>query len=112
LASTKSKQILSAKLVDELRDRYGRRSFPIRKGDGVVVTKGDYKGVEGTVMRIDPKRAFVYVEGVTRESADGKQNLFPLRSSNLVIKKLKLDDKARQNKIGEGPAQEGGEGGR
>jgi len=112
LKSTESKQIFSAKLVDELRDKYGRRSFQIRKGDGIVVTKGDYKGVEGTVMRVDPKKAFVYVEGVTRESAEGKQILVPLRSSSLVIKKLKLDDKIRQRKIGERPVQEADKGGR
>ena len=104
-----SRRTISVNLVDELRGRYRRRSFPIRKGDGVVVTKGDYKGVEGTVTRVEPRRDFVYVEGVTRESADGKQILVPIRSSSLVIKKLKLDDKLRQRRIGEKPVQEAGE---
>jgi len=104
-----SRRVLSVNLVDELRAKYGRRSFTIRKGDGVVVTKGDYKGVEGTVTRVEPRKAFIYVEGVTRESADGKQIPVPLRSSSLVIKKLKLDDKLRQRKIGEKPVQEASE---
>lgn len=72
--------------------------------------KGDYKGVEGTVTRVDVKKTFVYVEGVTRESAEGKQILVPLRPAGLVIKKLKLDDKFRQGNLGEKPvAREGSE---
>lgn len=107
---SESRRALPVNLVDELRGRYGRRSFPIRKGDSVVVTKGDYKGVEGTVTRVEPRKSFVYVEGVTRESSDGKQTPVPLSSSSLVIKKLKLDDKLRQRKIGEKPVKEVGEG--
>jgi len=109
LTSSETRRALPVSLVDELRGRYGRRSFPIRKGDSVVVTKGDYKGVEGAVTRVEPRKSFVYVEGVTRESADGKQIPVPLNSSCLVIKKLKLDDKLRQRKIGQKPVQEAGE---
>jgi len=107
---SETRRALPVNLVEELRGRYGRRSFPIRKGDNVVVTKGDYKGVEGAVTRVEPRKYFVYVEGVTRESSDGKQIPVPLSSSSLMIKKLKLDDKLRQRKIGEKPAQEAGEG--
>jgi large subunit ribosomal protein L24 len=107
-----SKHTLSTHLSDELKGKYGRRSLPLRKEDGVVVIKGDYKGVEGTVMRVDVEKEFVYVEGVTRESAEGKQILVPLRPTCLVIKKLKLDDKFRQGNLREKPIREGSEDGK
>ncbi|MGQ9514542.1 MAG: 50S ribosomal protein L24 [Thermoproteota archaeon] len=103
---------LSVHLSDELREKYGRRAICVRKGDNVAVIKGDFKGVEGSVMRVDKRMGFVFVEGVSREASDGKQVLVPLRPSSLVVKKLKLDDKLRQNRLTERKAQEGSESGK
>lgn len=36
----------------------------IRKNDMVEVTTGDHKGARGKILRIDPKRRLVVVEGV------------------------------------------------
>ncbi|MBO3802626.1 MAG: 50S ribosomal protein L24 [Candidatus Brockarchaeota archaeon] len=102
---------ISVHLSGELREKHGRRSLRVRKGDGVAVIRGDFEGVEGTVTRVDSKRGFVFVEGVSRESADGKQVPVPLRASSLVIKKLKLDDEFRKRKV-ERAVREGGESGK
>jgi large subunit ribosomal protein L24 len=112
LERTETKKLLSVHLSDELRSKHGRRSLRIRKGDGVAVIKGDFEGVEGTVMRVDTRKGFIFVEGVSRESADGKQVLVPLRPSSLVIKKLKLDDKFRQKRLTMKQAPEGSESGK
>jgi len=88
-------KILSAHLSDELREKYKRRSFPIRRGDTVKVVRGDFKGFSGAVLRIDRKKMRIYVEGVTREKVDGSKVLIPLHPSKVVITKLNLDDNRR-----------------
>jgi len=100
-------KLLSVHLSKELRERYGARSLPVRKGDTVAIVRGDFKGVEGDVIRVDRGRQFVYVQGVTRQSAEGTQVSVPIRPANLVLRKVKTDDKWRQ-KILDRKAQSGG----
>ncbi|HEX8391124.1 MAG TPA: 50S ribosomal protein L24 [Longimicrobium sp.] len=38
----------------------------IRKGDRVKVISGNYKGQEGTVLRVEPDKSRVVVDGVNR----------------------------------------------
>lgn len=88
-------KILSAHLSDELKEKYKRRSFPIRKGDTVKIVRGDFKGFSGTVLRVDHKKMRIYVEGVTREKVDGTKVLIPIHPSKVIVTKLNLDDKKR-----------------
>lgn len=89
-------KILSAHLSSELQETYKTRSLPIRKGDTVRIFRGDYKGVEGKVMRIDRKRYRIFIEGITREKADGTTVLVPIHPSKVEIIRLNLDDKLRK----------------
>ncbi|MBS7639251.1 MAG: 50S ribosomal protein L24 [Candidatus Bathyarchaeia archaeon] len=89
-------KILSAHLSEELRKEYGTRSLPIRAGDTVRVLRGDYKGVEGKVMRVDRKKYRIFIEGITREKADGTTILVPIHPSKVEITRLNLDDKLRK----------------
>ncbi len=88
-------KILSAHLSDELKNKYKRRSFPIRKGDAVKIIRGDFKGFSGTVLSVDREKMRIYVEGVTREKVDGSKVPIPIHPSKVVITKLNLDDKKR-----------------
>jgi large subunit ribosomal protein L24 len=88
-------KILSAHLSDELKNKYKRRSFPIRKGDSVKIIRGDFKGFSGTVLSLDREKMRIYVEGVTREKVDGSKVPIPIHPSKVVITKLNLDDKKR-----------------
>jgi len=89
-------KILSAHLSSELRSTYNTRSLPVRTGDTVRVLRGDYKGVEGKVMRVDRKKYRIFIEGITREKADGTTILVPIHPSNVEIIRLNLDDKFRK----------------
>jgi len=89
-------KILSAHLSSELRSTYNTRSLPVRTGDTVKVLRGDYKGVEGKVMRVDRKKYRIFIEGITREKADGTTILVPIHPSNVEIIRLNLDDKFRK----------------
>ncbi|MEM2337218.1 MAG: 50S ribosomal protein L24 [Candidatus Bathyarchaeia archaeon] len=86
----------AAPLSPELRKTYGTRSLPVRSGDTVRVMRGDRKGFEGKVSRVDRKKYRIYVEGLTREKVDGTTVFVPVHPSKVMITKLNLDDKWRR----------------
>ena len=87
---------LSAHVSPELRKRFGVRSFILRKGDEVVVMRGSFRGIRGSVERVDIKATKVYLEEVKAKKVDGSEVQRALQPSNLMITKLSLDDKKRQ----------------
>ncbi len=90
-------KVLSSPLSPELRERYGTRSIRARKGDTVVVARGDYAGIEGKITRVDPGASRLFIEGVTREKVDGTTTFVPKHPSKVMIKRLNLDDKWRKD---------------
>jgi len=90
---------MTAPLSPELRRKYGIRNLPIRKGDTVMIMRGDFKGIEGKVIRVDLKKIRIYVEGATRRKADGTQVNVPIHPSNVMITKLDLSDPRRKEVI-------------
>lgn len=97
----KLSKLNSAHLSPELREKYGCRSLPLRTGDRVRITRGEFKGLEGKVTKIDRERQFVYIENITIKKADGSTVLKPIHSSKVMITNLSLDDKYRARKIEE-----------
>ncbi|MBX5321030.1 MAG: 50S ribosomal protein L24 [Candidatus Bathyarchaeia archaeon] len=86
----------AALLSPELRKSYGTRSLPVRSGDTVRVMRGERKGFEGKVSRVDRESYRIYVEGLTREKVDGTTIFVPVHPSKVMITKLNLDDKWRK----------------
>ena len=83
-------------LSPDLRKRYSKRSMQLRKGDEVRVMRGSFKGKLGTVERVDLRKSRIYVDEFKIKKVDGSEVLSGLEPSNLMITKLKLDDKKRQ----------------
>lgn len=94
-------KIMSVHLSKELREKYGVRAVPIRKGDRVRVLRGDARGVEGKVIRVDRKSYRVYVDSVTREKQSGETIHVPIHYSNLMIVELDLGDEWRKKRLEE-----------
>jgi len=90
---------MSAPLSRELRKQYGIRSLPVRTGDTVLIMRGDFKGHEGRVVKVDLKKLRIYVEGVTRKRSDGTTVYIPIHPSKVMITKLDLSDKERRKVI-------------
>ncbi len=86
---------MSAALSQDLRGKYGKRSFPLRKGDTVVVMRGDSRGKEGKVRTVDLKREKITVEGVVISRSDLSEVPRPMHPSNVMITKIELKDKQR-----------------
>ncbi|HDH06875.1 MAG TPA: 50S ribosomal protein L24 [Thermoproteales archaeon] len=95
----KRRKIMSAPLAPELRAKYGRRSFPIRKGDTVLIMRGDYAGYEGKVIKVDLKKYRIHVEGVTRRKTDGTIVYVPIHPSKVMITRLDLSDSRRREAL-------------
>ena len=71
--------------------------MPIRRDDTVMITKGDRKLSEGKVLRVDTKIGKIYIEGVTRTRMDGSTVQIPVRTENVIITRLNLDDNRRRD---------------
>jgi len=95
----KSNNICS-NLSSNLKKEYNRRSLRIVKGDSVRIMRGEYKGVEGKVEKLNTLKGRLSIEGVQREKIKGGQVKVQIHASNVRITSLHLDDKYRKNKIG------------
>lgn len=88
-------KFLSTNLSKELREKYGKRNLPLRKGDEVLVMRGAFAKKKAKVSSVDLKNARVVLEGMQRAKKEGtKVNVF-FHPSVLQIQMLNLDDKQR-----------------
>jgi large subunit ribosomal protein L24 len=93
----KRHKLMAAPLSSELAASKGAKTLPVRKGDTVRIQRGDHKGFEGKVSRVDLKEYRIYLEGLTREKTDGTNIFLPIHPSKVQIRNLNLDDKWRKN---------------
>jgi large subunit ribosomal protein L24 len=95
----KRDKMVAAVLEDSLRKQYGRKNIRVVKGDSVRVMRGEYKGVEGKVEKVNNERATFHIEGIQREKIRGGQVKVPIHSSNVMVISLNLDDDYRSGKL-------------
>ena len=74
-----------------LREKYGRRSIEIRKGDEVKIMRGKFKGKQGKVGNVDVKYCRIQVDGIQRTKAGGEKLITWFHPSKVKI--IILDDK-------------------
>lgn len=86
-------------LSPDLRGKHGKKAVRPRVGDSVRIVRGEFKDIEGKVTAVDPRRGTVSVDGVNREVQKGGNSPVPIRSSNILITSLALDDKVRKAKL-------------
>ena len=86
-------------LSDNLRQQYGRRNARVIKGDSISVLRGEYKGVEGKVEKVNTLRGTLSIEGIQREKIRGGNVKVQIHASNVMITGLMMDDKYRQTKL-------------
>jgi large subunit ribosomal protein L24 len=90
------RKFIRAHLSKDLRSKYDRRNFGLKKGDKVKIVRGQFRKKEGKVDRIDTKKERLYVTGVELVKKDGTKVPYPTKISNVIITELILDDKMRQ----------------
>jgi len=96
--TTRSKQ-LGSPLSKELQEKYGKRSMRVVLGDTVKVMRGEYRGVDGKISKISILDNSIAIEGVKKEKSKGEKFDILIRSTNVVITNLNLDDHWRKTKL-------------
>lgn len=92
-------KLMSGHLSKELRQKYNRRSFGVRKGDTVKIMNGKYDGKTGKISLMDLTKLRVAVEGIQITKKDGsKVNVF-FKPSKLLITELNMEDGKRAESI-------------
>ena len=81
-------------LSKELKEKYKKKTLPVRKGDKVKIMRGQFKGKIGTVEKVSAKLTKVYVQNIGRQKRDGSKSFYPLHPSNIMITEI-IEDKKR-----------------
>ena len=92
----KRRKMLASTLSDELRKKYNRRNLAVRKGDKVKIMRGEHKGTQGEVLKLDTTEYQIYVEGVTIKKTSGEEVPLGVHPSNVRITSLYMEDKERR----------------
>ena len=85
--------LMSTRVADFLAEEYGVRRLPLRVGDSVRVTKGEFQDFEGEVLEINRKARRVKIKEVTFEKTDGTTFYPMIDCSNLIITKFYKEKK-------------------
>jgi len=98
----KKRKWISSHLAENLLLKYDRRSLPVVKGDTVKVMRGNYRGHEDKISKVNVRDQTVEIEGVTITTAKGTKLAKPIHASTLLITKLNVTDKWRRQKLEKG----------
>jgi large subunit ribosomal protein L24 len=98
----KKRKWISSHLAENLLLKYDRRSLPVVKGDTVKVMRGNYRGHEDKISKVNVRDQTVEIEGVTITTAKGTKIAKPIHASTLLITKLNVTDKWRRRKLESG----------
>jgi len=98
----KKHRMISAHLAENLLLKYDRRSLPVVKGDTVKIMRGNFRGHEDKISKVNLLDQTVEIEGVTLTTAKGTKIAKPIHASTLLITKLNVTDKWRRKKLESG----------
>lgn len=90
---------MSANLSKELRKKYGKRNFPLKKGDNVKIMRGKFRKKTGKINVINMKKIRVEIEGFQIKKQDGSKANVKFNPSVLQIIELNLEDRKRAESL-------------
>jgi len=67
----------------------------------VKIVRGEFKNVEGKIVKVVPSEGRLSIEGVTREKQKGGTAMVPVHASDVVITSINMNDKMRRAKLEE-----------
>lgn len=100
------RKFMSANLSKALKEKYGRKSFPLKKQDKVRIMNGEFKKRIGKIDLVDLKKSRVNIEGIQRTKKDGTKINVWFNPSNLQLQELNLEDKKRRMAIERGKKED------
>lgn len=94
------KKMLRGHLAPKYLEAGKKRSLTIRKGDQVRIMRGEHKGEEGKVEKVNLRNLTITIEGVTQAKADESQSARMIHASNIMIIRPDMSDRRRLMKFG------------
>ena len=92
-------KLVSAHLAESLIKEYKSRSIAARKGDEVVIMRGEFRGKTGKITDVNLKKLKLFVDVAKRKKVSGQEVQIPIDPSNIKITKLNLEDKRRKEML-------------
>ncbi|MBS3068321.1 50S ribosomal protein L24 [Candidatus Micrarchaeota archaeon] len=94
----KKKDFLHVHLSKDLRQKLKtkKRSLLVHKGDKVKIMRGFARDKTGKVADVNYNKVKVYVEGVTKRTARGKEVLTALEPSNLLLLETEMTKERKE----------------
>ena len=89
-------KMMSARLSKDLREKYKVKKMPVRAGDVVYITTGDFTGTEGKILTVDTKKRRLAIDGIAREKADKSKVMYQIDPSKVVIRRFGKVDRSRK----------------
>ena len=89
-------KLVSARLSKDLQAKYRVKNIPVRSGDVVYITAGDFVGTEGKVLNVDCKKQRLGIDGISREKADKSKIMYMIDTSKVVIRRFGKVDRTRK----------------
>ncbi len=96
---------MTAKIHEDLQMEYGAKKLTIRKGDTVLVVRGEFRDMEGKVSTINRQKSQIFIEGASIEKSSGTTFDIPIHPSNVVITKIEVKKDKWRKKILDRKAQ-------
>ena len=90
-------------LSKQLRQKYVQRSVRIQNGDTIKVIRGEFKGVDGKVIKVSTAKHTIAIEGIKKQKRKGDKIDVYIDSSNVMITNLNTDDKWRTVRLEKKP---------
>ncbi|MHA1444090.1 MAG: 50S ribosomal protein L24, partial [Candidatus Hodarchaeales archaeon] len=81
-------KLMSVRLSKDLREKYNVKRMPVRKGDTVYVTAGDFVGAEGKVADANYQKQKLIIDGIAKEKADKSKVMYPIHVSKVIIRRF------------------------
>ncbi len=98
------RRFVRAHLSRELREKFRKRSLPVKKGDRVRIMKGKFAGLSGKVVEVDLGRDVIRVEGAVAKKQGGKEVFVPIKPSTTLI----IETERKPEKTSPGGTSPGG----
>lgn len=89
-------KLMSVRLSKDLQKKYKVKHMPVRSGDVVYITSGDFVGTEGKVLKANHKIQRLEIDGISREKADKSKILYPMHPSKVIIRRFGKVDQSRK----------------
>ena len=99
------RKFMAAPLDKPLREKYGRRSIEVRKGDEVKVMRGKFAKKLGKVGVVDVTHTRIQIDGLQRAKKGGEKLETWFNPSNVKIVGLYEDDSRRMKNLKKKPVK-------